>query len=126
VTDRSHVLGWVEAYERAWRTTGTDHLSELFAPDVSYRPSPWREPIRGLDDLARFWDGAREGADEPFTMHSEIVAVDGSAAVVRIAVEYGDQSAGRWRDLWVVMFDDDGRCRAFEEWPFAPDQDDGH
>jgi hypothetical protein len=34
--------------------------------------------------------------------------------------------AERWRDLWVIRFDDDGRCVAFEEWPFAPRQRDGH
>jgi hypothetical protein len=32
----------------------------------------------------------------------------------------------RWRDLWVLRFDADGRCTAFEEWPFVPDQPDGH
>jgi hypothetical protein len=26
----------------------------------------------------------------------------------------------------VVPFDDAGRCERFEEWPFRPDQDDGH
>jgi hypothetical protein len=32
----------------------------------------------------------------------------------------------RWLDLWVLRFDDAGRCTAFEEWPFAPGQADGH
>ena len=41
----------------------------------------------------------------------------------RVEVVYAHE---RWRDLWVLRFDDDGRCRAFEEWPFAPDQPDGH
>ena len=57
-------------------------------------------------------------------MTSEIVAVDGLTAVVRVEVHYGDGE--RWRDLWIVTFDADGRCRAFEEWPFAPGQPDGH
>ena len=35
-------------------------------------------------------------------------------------------SAECWRDLWVIRFDDDGRCVAFEGWPFAPRQRDGH
>ena len=59
-------------------------------------------------------------------MTSDIVAVDGATAVVRLAVDYGDPGGRRWRDLWVLRFDDDGRCSAFEEWPFAPGQDDGH
>ena len=57
-------------------------------------------------------------------MQSEIVAVDGATAVVRVAVDYDDGE--RWRDLWIVTFDTERRCRAFEEWPFAPDRPDGH
>ncbi|MGH8986024.1 MAG: nuclear transport factor 2 family protein [Acidimicrobiia bacterium] len=123
--DRNDVKQWVAAYEQAWRTAGTDRLAYLFATDASYLPSPWAEPLRGLDELAPFWDAEREGPDEPFDMTSEVVAVEGSTAVVRLAVAY--QATGeRWRDLWVLQFDRDGRCTSFEEWPFAPDQPDGH
>jgi len=124
--DRQAVAAWVEGYERAWRTPGTETLAELFAADVTYLPSPWADPIEGLTALAEFWDGERDGPDEPFTMTSEVVAVEGDAAVVRVSVDYGTQPMSRWRDLWVVAFADDGRCTRFEEWPFAPDQRDGH
>jgi hypothetical protein len=33
-----------------------------------------------------------------------------------------------WRDLWVIRFDQDGRCVEFVEWPIAPpgsERDDG-
>jgi hypothetical protein len=62
-------------------------------------------------------------------MAREILAVDGATAVVRVSVDYGGEGttpAQRWRDLWIIRFDDDGRCAAFEEWPFAPGQRDGH
>lgn len=110
-------------YERAWRSPGTDSLAELFAPDASYLVSPWAQPLVGLDRLSTFWEEGRDGPDEEFTMTTEVVAVDGDVAVVRVAVAYAQ---GRdWRDLWVVRFAADGRCVAFEEWPFAPGQDDG-
>jgi ketosteroid isomerase-like protein len=127
--DRSDVERWVDGYERAWRTAGTDRLRDLFSHDASYLASPWAPPVEGLSAIARFWDDEREGADEPFTMAREILAVDGTTAVVRVSVDYdGGQAtpAQRWRDLWVIRFDDDGRCVAFEEWPFAPGQRDGH
>jgi hypothetical protein len=57
-------------------------------------------------------------------MASEIVAVDGRTAVVRVHVDYDDGQ--RWRDLWLFTLDDRGLCEHFEEWPFAPDQEDGH
>jgi ketosteroid isomerase-like protein len=120
VVDRAGVEQWVAGYERAWRSPGTEQLAELFTPDVSYLPSPWGQAVEGLDALAAFWDGERDSPDESFTMTSEVVAVEGDMAVVRVAVDYVE-SASRWRDLWVIHFAEDGRCRVFEEWPFAPE-----
>jgi hypothetical protein len=40
--------------------------------------------------------------------------------VVRVEVEYGDPLTNEYRDLWVMRYAGDGRCRSFEEWPFAP------
>jgi ketosteroid isomerase-like protein len=118
--ERADVERWVTAYERAWRAPGTELLAEIFTPDVSYLPSPWGEPVEGLDALTRFWDDERDGPDDQFTMASEVVAVDGDVAVVRVSVDY-EGPPSRWRDLWVVTFTEDGRCRRFEEWPFAPE-----
>ena len=117
---------WVDRYEQVWRTAGTDGLDGLFTADATYLPSPWAIPIAGRSRLAEFWDAERDGPGEDFTMTSEVLAVDGATAVVRVTVDYGDPVAGRWRDLWVLQFDDGGLCRAFEEWPFAPDRPDGH
>lgn len=126
--DRSGIEQWVAAYEQAWRTPGTEALAELFSPDVSYLPSPWADPVRGLDRLGPWWEAERAGPDEPFTLSSAVVAVDAAAAtaVVRVEVEYHRDDPARWRDLWILRFDAAGRCAAFEEWPFAPDQPDGH
>lgn len=124
MTDRMAVTDWVARYERAWRSPGTDALDELFTETASYSPSPWAQPIEGLGAIRRFWDASRSGPDERFRMHSEIVAIDGQVAVVRVAVDYDD--GHRWRDLWVLAQDATGRCERLEEWPFAPDQPDGH
>jgi hypothetical protein len=122
--DHSDVERWLESYERAWRAPGTEAIAELFSPAATYSPSPWARAVEGLADIARFWEDERTGPDEQFAMTHEVVAVDGSTAVVRVSVDYATDS--RWRDLWVIRFDADGRCSAFEEWPFAPGQPDGH
>jgi hypothetical protein len=118
--NRTDVTRWIDAYERVWRTPGTDQLATVFAPEVRYSTSPWEEPVIGLDDLARFWEHERAGADEGFVLHSEVVAVEGRTAVVRVSVDYDDPAVGKWRDLWVLQFTPGGRCAVFEEWPFAP------
>lgn len=119
------VREWLAGYERLWRTPGTDQLAQLFTEDAGYLMSPWEDPVGGLEAIGRLWEDEREGYDEEFTLSTEVVAVDGPVAVVRAEVEYAD-TANRWRDLWIIRFAEDGRCRAFEEWPFAPDQPDGH
>ena len=107
-------------YERAWRTAGTEVLRDLFASEVTYRYDPYEEPVRGLEALGPWGEDSRDGPDEVFTMTSEVVAVDGDVAVVRAEVAYGDPVRQEYRDLWVVRFGPDGRCVAFEEWPFWP------
>ena len=123
--DRAAVESWAAGYERVWRSEGTAGLVEIFTEDVAYAMSPWRDPVVGLAALAVLWEAERVSADEVFTMTSEVVAVEGDTAVVRAEVAYA-ASGTTWRDLWLLRFADDGRCRSFEEWPFAPEQPDGH
>jgi hypothetical protein len=115
----------VSGYEQAWRSPGTAKLAELFTVDTVYLPSPWSEPIVGLPELEHFWEAERHGPDESFSLRADVVAVELETAVVRVDVEY-ESPPRSWRDLWVIVFASGGRCARFEEWPFAPDQADGH
>jgi uncharacterized protein (TIGR02246 family) len=119
---RQDVDRWIEGYERAWRSPGTEALAELFEPDATYAPSPYHEPVAGLDAIAAFWERARTGPDEGFEMSSELVALEGDVAVVRVEVHYRDPVEREYRDVWVIRFGAGGRCKAFEEWPFWPGQ----
>ncbi|GIH15542.1 YybH family protein [Rugosimonospora africana] len=118
--DRQQLSQWVADYERAWRTAGVTALADLFTPDATYRQSPYAEPVAGPPSIGRMWDDERSGPDEVFTMTADIVAVEEDTAVVRVEVRYGNPVEERWRDLWVIRFAADGRCREFEEWPFSP------
>jgi mannose-6-phosphate isomerase-like protein (cupin superfamily) len=125
VTERSEVtpeqlLGWVNGYERAWRTAGTDGLRDLFTDDAEYLGSPYDKPVVGLAAISRMWDEDRNGPDEVFTMTTEVVACQGSTGVARVQVRYGDPLVQEYLDLWVVRFAVDGRADRFEEWPFWP------
>jgi ketosteroid isomerase-like protein len=117
--DRQALHAWVELYERAWRTPGTALLAELFAHDATYSTAPFEELHRGLEAIERLWEAERDGPDEPFTLETEIVAVEGDTGVVRVEVHY-ERPPQHYRDLWIVRVDGDGRCAAFEEWPFWP------
>ena len=134
--------GWVQEWGGArreirpgdviWTPPGVKHWHGASQEEsvrhlaLSFGDTAWQEPVEGLRAIADLWESERDGAHEPFAMTAQVVAVDGDTAVVRVHVDYHDPDAGRWRDLWVLRFADDGRCAAFEEWPFAPDQADGH
>jgi hypothetical protein len=113
---------WIARYEQAWRTEGTDSLASLFTADARYSMGPYEPVHRGLEAIAELWEAERASADEPFTMSSEIVAVDGSVGVARVEVSYGAPRAQEYRDIWIIQLDADGRCTSFEEWPFWPEQ----
>lgn len=122
----STVQTWIKGYAAAWRSPGTAQLANLFTKDVSYRMSPWKEPLRGLVELEPFWERSRVSADEAFDLQSELVAIDDHTAVARIAVTYKDADPSQWRNLWIITFEQHGLCCSFEEWPFAKGQHDGH
>jgi uncharacterized protein (TIGR02246 family) len=113
---------WIALYERAWRSRGTDMLAELFAEDATYLPAPFDDVLAGRSRIARFWEAERDGPDEAFELSWEPVAVDRDVAVARLEVNYAGPPRRSYRDLWIVRFDRDGRCVAFEEWPFFPQQ----
>lgn len=118
--DRASVESWIARYERAWRVAGTESLAELFREDASYRMAPYEDAARGLETISALWERERAGPDEEFEMNAELVAVEGDTAVARIDVAYA--SGEEYRDLWIIRFAGDGRCREFEEWPYWPGQ----
>jgi uncharacterized protein (TIGR02246 family) len=117
---RPRVRAWIDQYERAWRTHGTEPLAELFTEDATYLQGPYEQPVIGLAAISEMWDAERDGPDETFTMSSDIVAVDGDTAVARVDVRYGEPMTQEYLDLWIMRFAEDGRCVRFEEWPFWP------
>jgi SnoaL-like domain len=119
---RADLARWMQSYERAWRTAGTAALEQLFTAQATYRDAPFADPLVGLEAIAAFWEAERDGPDEPFTLQWAPVAVEGDVGVARVEVAYGDPAVGVYRDLWIVTLEADGRCAAFEEWPFFPAQ----
>jgi hypothetical protein len=113
------ISDWLARYEAAWRAPGTGGLAGIFTEGVTYRQSPYEDPVAGLAAVGRMWDTEREGPDESFTLATEILAVDGPTAVVRAEVHYAEPEQ-EYRDLWVMRLGDDGRCDWFEEWAYWP------
>jgi ketosteroid isomerase-like protein len=117
MTSRDDVMRWVAGYERAWRAGDVSAVAGLFTQDARYRRSPYEPSEVGLAAIGAFW---RADEGETFTVEAEPVAVEGTNAVVRLQVRYGDPVYEEYRDLWVLRFAADGRVEDFEEWAYWP------
>jgi ketosteroid isomerase-like protein len=115
--DRDEVMGWVARYVKAWREHDARAVEQIFTEDVRYRPSPYAPAMEGHDAVKAFW---LDDDDPVFTIDASPVAIEGTDAVVRAEVRYGDPVHQEYRDLWVLRFAADGRVAAFEEWAYWP------
>ncbi len=121
---RDDVQAWLDGYIDAWRTYDPERIGALFTHDAEYRYHPWDEPLRGRDAIVRSWvvpEGPASSRDEPGTYHAryEPYAVDGERAVAVGSTDYlaADGSVERrYRNVFLLRFDEAGRCGSFTEW----------
>ncbi len=120
MTTRVHVAEWLAEYERAWRAPGTGGLGRLFSDEASYQLDPYEPRIKGLEQIASMWSVSARGP----TSSSRWTARSSRSTATRrwsdSKVHYDGPSPNEYRDLWILEFDQAGRCRSFEEWPFWP------
>ncbi|HXN90353.1 MAG TPA: nuclear transport factor 2 family protein [Candidatus Sulfotelmatobacter sp.] len=118
------VAAWLRAYVRAWETYDPEAVAELFSGDATYSYFPFDEPIRGRVAIVASW---LEGKDPPGTYEAsyEPVAIDGSLAVAQGRSRYFKDPSRRelvreYDNIFLIEFDDNGRCHAFREWYMRP------
>ena len=121
---RDDVQAWLDGYVAAWKSYDPDGIGALFAEDAEYRYHPWDEPVRGRAAIVRAWiepEGAQSGRDEPGTYDAryEPYAIDGDRAVAIGSSDYFGPDGSveqRYRNVFLLRFDGEGRCASFTEW----------
>ena len=105
---------WMDAYVEAWDTNDPEKVASLFTTDAVYDPQTADGPWNGLEAIVRGW---LEIDDTPGNWEFEwrpLVETD-QIAVVTCHTRYLDPPAS-YRNLFVVQFGAEGRCRDFTEW----------
>jgi ketosteroid isomerase-like protein len=122
--NRESVQAWLDNYVRAWRTYDAHKIGDLFSEDALYFYSPFDEhnPVRGRAAIVANW---LEGPDAPnsWEAHYVPVAVEGNVGVAHGRTRYlrPDGTLEREFDnIFVLHFDDAGRCTRFTEWYMQP------
>ena len=127
--DRSAAQAWLDAYVEAWKTYDRGQIEALFAEDVTYRYHPFDpddEVLRGRDAVVNGWldpDGNASSRDAEGTYDAryEAYAVDGNRVVaVGTSTYYADATRAKpdrvYNNVFLIEFDDAGRCRDFTEY----------
>ena len=122
--DHKTVQAWLDKYVKAWRTYEPAQIGELFSEDALYFYSPWDEdrPLRGRKAIVADWL-AEPNAANSWEAHYVPIAVEGNIGVAQGRTRYfrPDGSVERQFDnIFVLHFDEDGRCARFTEWFMQP------
>jgi hypothetical protein len=122
--NREFLQEWLEKYVEAWRTYAPEKIGNLFSEKAVYLYSPFDEqnPVRGREAIVADW------LKEPnplgsWEAHYEPIAVEGNVGVAQGRTRYfaPDGSTEREFDnIFVLHFDDGGRCTRFTEWFMQP------
>ena len=122
--NRETLQVWLDKYVDAWRTYDTAQIADLFSEDALYYYSPWDEqnPLRGREAIVADWLREPNPAGS-WEAHYVPVAVEGNVGVAQGRTRYfkPDRSVEREFDnIFVMHFDDAGRCVRFTEWYMQP------
>ncbi|MGH2477203.1 MAG: nuclear transport factor 2 family protein [Candidatus Limnocylindrales bacterium] len=122
---RDDVQRWLDAYVEAWRTYDPEQIGALFAEDVTYRYQPYRDPVVGRAAVVADWLDDPDAAGS-WTAEYEPYAVDGVRAVAVGTSRYLEADGSQrtiYYNVWLLRFDDDGRCADFiEYWREPPEE----
>ena len=105
---------WMDGYIAAWTDNHPDHIASLFTEDAVYDPQTADGELHGIKEIVSWW---RNADDDPDNWDFEwLPLVDmGDLAIITGSTRYTEPPAS-YRNLWVIRFDDSGRCRDFTEW----------
>ena len=113
VTRFEELQAWLDAYVAAWRSYDRAAIGALFSEDASYAYYPYSEPIRGRDAIVANWLDDRDAPGSWKAAYAPLM-IAGERAIATGETTYAD--GRRFSNLFVMRFDDDGRCSDFVEW----------
>ncbi len=112
---------WMDGYIAAWSSNDPVQIASLFSSDAVYDPQTADGEIHGADEISAWWREIGDDSDNWDFEWMPLVETD-DVAIITGKTRYFEPPAS-YRNLWVIHFDEDGRCRDFTEWYI--EEDDG-
>ncbi len=118
--NHTDLQSWLDRYVDAWRANERAPIEALFTDDATYRFRPYDSypAAHGIEEIVDAWLG--DSRDEPGTWEAEytVFAVDGDRGVATGYSRYlatEDAPEKTYRNVFLLEFAADGRCRSFME-----------
>lgn len=109
---------WLEMYSKASQENNPQASADLFALDASYYETPFDEPMLGRDAIYQYWNEGAQTLKDKESSH-EILSVSDNLGIARWQAKFTSIQSGKRFALdcvFLVEFDDEGKCRVFREW----------
>jgi hypothetical protein len=116
---RPTVAAWLDAYSQAWKSYNPEQIGALFSEDAEYLYGPYHEPIMGSDAIVQSWlqnrdsEGTYEGKYMPMLIEGNTAVANGRSTYYEAD---GKTFLREFDNIFILSFDDDGRCIRFCEW----------
>lgn len=114
--NRERLVGWLDAYGRAWETGDADAAASLFTEEATYQESPFEEPMRGREAIHRYWSQVPE-QQRDVEFGYEVLSA--SPALVHWWASFTRLASGaptRLDGVLLLEFDEGDRCTSLREW----------
>lgn len=105
---------WMDRYVAAWDTNEPERIAALFTSEAVYDPQTADGPWHGVEEIVGGWieiddtPGNWEFEWRPLVEREDLAVVTGRTRYIDPPASY--------RNLFVIRFAEDGRCRDFTEW----------
>jgi hypothetical protein len=117
------VTKWLQDYVSAWKSYDPQAIGALFSEAATYRYNPYDEPLRGREAIVANWLEYRDELNT-YTAEYKPVVVEGNTAVANGRTLYyeadGQTLTRQFDNIFVLRFDEEGRCTDFCEWYIPP------
>lgn len=109
---------WLDKYGRAWANRDPKAAAELYAEDGSYQVTPFVAPLRGREEIRKYWaEVARTEQDISFWYEILSASKEFCIAHWRASFEITPQELRTNLDgIFVIKLDARGRCASLREW----------
>jgi len=105
MTDTTAELGrqLIDTFGRGWSKLRVDLIASAFAPNAVFLETPFSEPIRGLDDIRKYWADVPYHQSEVTFTSGEIFAV-GPWFSTEFKCVFRRRRTGEWVDARGALF----------------------